>query len=479
MGPLLAQWMENLDQKGFYGQKGVDNTAGIVDNCLNNYLDPFAMTSLFASGAEQILFPILVQLVVILISARIMGYLVRFLGQPEVVGEIAAGLLLGPSFLGWWFPAFQAELFPNIVEGVMPGVLPAILTIIAQLGLLLLLFQVGLEFDFRHLKWSGRATFSISATGIVLPFGLGLLLAWFIHDRVGVRQDGTVVDFLPFALFMGTAMCITALPILGRLMIEWGITRTRLATITISAAALDDAAGWIILATVAAIASSAFEPFRLIGMILASVGFFFLMLFVVGPVIRNWLGRLLAQSGGEVSMVALAICLVMVFSSAIITSKIGIFAIFGAFIAGAVLSPLPGLREAVSRRLRDFTTAFFLPVFFAYTGLRTNIGSLNDWHLWGICALVLVCAIGGKLLGCLLAAKFSGYSWQEATLIGVLMNTRALMELIVINAGRDLGVLPDALFTMFVLMALITTVMTTPLFFLLNKGTEVEGARRV
>ncbi len=437
------------------------------------------MTSLFASGAEQILFPILAQLVVILISARIMGYLVRFLGQPEVVGEIAAGLLLGPSFLGMWFPAIQAQIFPAVVEGVGPGILPAILTVLAQLGLLLLLFQVGLEFDFSHLKWSGMATFSISATGIVFPFGLGLLLAWFIHDRLGIRADGTVVDFLPFALFIGTAMSITALPILGRLMIEWGITRTRLATITISAAALDDAVGWIILATVAAIASSAFEPLRLIGMIGASVGFFLLMLLVVAPLIRNWLGRLMAKSGGEVSMVALSICMVLVFMSAMVTSKIGIFAIFGAFIAGAVLSPLPGLREAVSRRLREFTTAFFLPIFFAYTGLRTNIGSLNDGYLWGICALVMAAAIGGKLLGCLLAAKVSGYPWRESMLIGVLMNTRALMELIVINAGKDLGVLPDSLFTMFVLMALVTTVMTTPLFFLFNKGTEVESARRV
>lgn len=437
------------------------------------------MTSLFASSAEQILFPILAQLVVILISARIMGYLVRFLGQPEVVGEIAAGLLLGPSFLGMWFPAIQAQIFPTIVEGVGPGILPAILTVLAQLGLLLLLFQVGLEFDFSHLKWSGMATFSISATGIVFPFGLGLLLAWFIHDRLGIRADGTVVDFLPFALFIGTAMSITALPILGRLMIEWGITRTRLATITISAAALDDAVGWIILATVAAIASSAFDPLRLIGMIGASVGFFLLMLLVVAPRIRKWLGRLMAKSGGEVSMVALSICMVLVFMSAMVTSKIGIFAIFGAFIAGAVLSPLPGLREAVSRRLREFTTAFFLPIFFAYTGLRTNIGSLNDGYLWGICALVMAAAIGGKLLGCLLAAKVSGYPWRESMLIGVLMNTRALMELIVINAGKDLGVLPDSLFTMFVLMALVTTVMTTPLFFLFNKGTEVESARRI
>lgn len=437
------------------------------------------MTSLFASGAEQILFPILAQLVVILISARIMGYLMRFLGQPEVVGEIAAGLLLGPSFLGMWFPAIQAQIFPAVVEGVGPGILPAILTVLAQLGLLVLLFQVGLEFDFSHLKWSGMATFSISATGIVFPFGLGLLLAWFIHDRLGIRADGTVVDFLPFALFIGTAMSITALPILGRLMIEWGITRTRLATITISAAALDDAVGWIILATVAAIASSAFEPLRLIGMIGASVGFFLLMLLVVAPLIRNWLGRLMAKSGGEVSMVALSICMVLVFMSAMVTSKIGIFAIFGAFIAGAVLSPLPGLREAVSRRLREFTTAFFLPIFFAYTGLRTNIGSLNDGYLWGICALVMAAAIGGKLLGCLLAAKISGYPWRESMLIGVLMNTRALMELIVINAGKDLGVLPDSLFTMFVLMALVTTVMTTPLFFLFNKGTEVAIAKRV
>lgn len=438
------------------------------------------MPLFFAAGpAEAILFPLLAQLVVILVAARLMGYLVRFLGQPEVVGEIAAGLLLGPSFLGMWFPDFQAQLFPTVVPGVSPGIIPALLTIIAQLGLLLLLFQVGLEFDFSHLKWSGMSTFSISATGIVLPFGLGLLLAWFVHDRIGFRADGTVIEFVPFALFIGTAMSITALPILGRLLIEWGITRTRLATIAISAAALDDAAGWIILGTVAAIATSAFEPLRMFGMIAASVGFLLLMMYVVAPPLRKWLGGMLEKNQGEVSVLALTVCLVTVFVSGMVTSKIGIFAIFGAFIAGAVLSPLPGLREAISRRLREFTTAFFLPVFFAYTGLRTNIGSLNEGHLWGICALVMAAAIGGKLLGCGFAAKFSGFAWKESIIIGILMNTRALMELIVINAGKDLGVLPDSLFTMFVLMALLTTVMTTPLFFLFNKGTEVSGARRV
>lgn len=438
------------------------------------------MSPIFAAGpAEAILFPLLAQLVVILVAARLMGYLVRFLGQPEVVGEIAAGLLMGPSFLGMWFPEFQAQLFPTVVPGVAPGVIPALLTIIAQLGLLLLLFQVGLEFDFSHLKWSGMATFSISATGIVFPFGLGLLLAWFVHDKVGSRADGTMVDFLPFSLFIGTAMSITALPILGRLLIEWGVTRTRLATITISAAAMDDAAGWIILGTVAAIATSAFEPLRLLGMIGASIGFLLLMMYVVGPPLRKWLGHLLERNNGEISILALTICLVTVFLSGMVTSRIGIFAIFGAFIAGAVLSPLPGLREAVARRLREFTTAFFLPVFFAYTGLRTNIGSLNEGYLWGVCALVFAAAIIGKLLGCGLAAKWSGYPWRESVIIGILMNTRALMELIVINAGKDLGVLPDSLFTMFVLMALLTTVMTTPLFFLFNKGTEVEGAKRL
>ena len=438
------------------------------------------MSLIFAAGpAEAILFPLLGQLVVILVAARLMGYLVRFLGQPEVVGEIAAGLLLGPSFLGMWFPEFQAQLFPTVVPGVSPGVIPALLTIIAQLGLLLLLFQVGLEFDFSHLKWSGMATFSISATGIVFPFGLGLLFAWFVHDKVGFRADGSQVDFLPFSLFIGTAMSITALPILGRLLIEWGVTRTRLATITISAAAMDDAAGWIILGTVAAIATSAFEPLRLIMMICASIGFLALMMFVVGPPLRRWLGHLLERNNGEISVLALTVCLVTVFISGMVTSKIGIFAIFGAFIAGAVLSPQAGLREAVSRRLREFTTAFFLPVFFAYTGLRTNIGSLNEGYLWGICALVFAAAIIGKLLGCGMAAKWSGYPLRESILIGVLMNTRALMELIVINAGKDLGVIPDSLFTMFVLMALLTTVMTTPLFFLFNKGTEVEGAKRI
>lgn len=426
----------------------------------------------FASmQVEQLMLPLLWQLALIIIAARAVGVLFRKFGQPEVVGEITAGLLLGPSFFGLFFPEWSRAIFQPEVQGLPPGTLHWIFTVISQIGLVLLLFLVGMEFDFGHLKVVGASTAVISLSGIVVPFGLGMLLAWSFFPVV-FPDNGNGASFWGFALFLGTAMAITALPILGRMMVEWDIPRTRLAVVTITAAAIDDAAGWILLAGVAAGVTTGFELKQSLVMVLSALAFGLAMVFLVRPCLKRILPWFLKD--GELSVTGLAVILTLLFLSAIATNLIGVFGIFGAFLFGACLCDERELRLAVQKRLRDFVTAFFLPIFFAYTGLRTNIGMLDTWQLWGVAAAVIGASIVGKAAGCGLAARWTGFSTREAACIGVLMNTRALMELIVINLGKDLGVIPDSVFCMLVMMALLTTVMTTPLITRLANGTELE-----
>lgn len=424
---------------------------------------------------EDLLLPLLLQLAIIIVAARMFGVLFRRLGQPSVVGEIAAGLILGPSLLGRLFPAAWRALFhpalPNLPPELGEVVLGTILTVLSQLGLVLLLFLVGLEFDFGHLRRYGPAALTISAAGIALPFGLGVGLAWLMLPHVWSSEAPT----LGFTLFLGTALSITAIPVLGRIMMELNITQTRLGTITIAAAAVDDACGWTLLATVTAVVQSRFEPLATVRMIAETLGFTAIMIFLARPLLSAWLRRSLRHHGGELTINSLAMLLAAVLICALVTNLIGIFAIFGAFLLGAMLSGERELRRAVARRLQDVVTAFFLPIYFTYTGLRTDVGTLESWPLWGWCGLVLGAAVVGKLGGCGLAAWQGGFSLREAACVGTLMNARGLMELIVINLGKDLGVVPDRVYCMLVLMALTTTVMTTPLLLRLMPGTELEG----
>lgn len=430
---------------------------------------------------EKVLLLLILQVGLIIAVARAMGWLARRLGQPEVIGEIVAGLLLGPSLFGWLAPAWSTALFdPPGLEGVPRGLMPVVVKIISQLGLILLLFVIGLEFDFGHLIPSGRATAAISLAGIALPMALGAALACFLYPRL-VDDPSTGPAFGNFQLFLAVSMAITALPILGRLLVEWGASRTRVATIAISAAAMDDAVGWILLATIAAFvrlgqASEAWATGALMAAL--TVALLFAMVAVIRPVAMRLVRASLDANGGEVSLLLLSGVLVFAFACAAATSLIGIFAIFGAFLAGAILSGENRLAAGIQLRMRQFVTAFFLPIFFAYTGTRTRIGSIADLEMAGLTILVLACAVAGKFAGCGLAARLSGFGWREAGCIGVLMNTRALMELIVINVGKDLGVVPDELFTMLVIMALATTVMTTPGIMWLARGTEFEAPLR-
>lgn len=415
---------------------------------------------------EEVMLTVLVQLIIIIIAARVFAGIFRWFRQPQVVGEIAAGLILGPSCFGLFFPDLSKQIFTHEVSEVF-GVL-------SQLGLILLLFLIGLEFDFEHLKWNGAAALAISLSGIILPFALGAGLAPFMFPYLEPNKDGNPVEFWGFLLFMGTAMSITAIPILGRMMMELGITRTKLGAITISSAAVDDAVGWIILATISSIVAAKYNPSLTLRMVAMTIGFLLLMIFVVRPLAKRAVKYALTSGKGELSMNHLAVLFIGLFACSIATNLIGIFAIFGAFLLGTILSDEKEFREAVGKQFRSFVTVFFLPIFFTYTGLRTNIGTLDSPVHWLLLGGVLFAAIFGKLGGCGIAARLSGFKPKEAFIIGTMMNTRALMELIVINVGYEKGVIPSSVFCMLVLMALLTTVMTTPMILWSYRGTELE-----
>jgi Kef-type K+ transport system membrane component KefB len=276
-------------------------------------------------------------------------------------------------------------------------------------------------------------------------------------------------------LFLGVALSITAIPVLGRIMMELQITRTRLGSITITAAAVDDAVGWILLASVAAVVRSNFDPLETGRMVGLTVAFALVMFLAVRPLLVRYFSKSLLANGGELSATAFAVLLIALLLSALATNLIGIFAVFGAFALGAALSDQEDLRRAVSAKLHDIVTGFFVPVFFTYTGLRTDITGIHGAALWIICAGVVAAAVTGKLVGCGLAARLSGFSWKESGIVGAMMNSRGLMALIAINVGYELGVVPRSLFSVLVLMALITTALTTPLLLLWRKGTEIEG----
>ena len=428
--------------------------------------------------AESLLLPILLQLIVIIATARLFGSLARRIGQPSVVGEIIAGLLLGPSLLGWLVPDAFASVFrpslPGIQQPLADAALAKIFTVISQIGLIFLLFLVGLEFEGSHVRQHGRAAVLISLAGIAVPFALGAGLAPIIHSHLEPHPAGGPVPLLGLTLFLGVALSITAIPVLGRIMMELGITRTRLGAITITAAAVDDAIGWILLATVAAVVKSNFDAIETLRMVGLTVAFVLLLLFVARPLLVRYFTASMHRNSGKLSPNALAVLFVSLFLCAVATNLIGIFAVFGAFLFGAALSDQSELREAAKTKLHDVVTGFFVPVFFTYTGLRTDISSLHGATVWLIAVALIAAAVIGKLVGCGLAARASGFRWKEAGIIGSMMNARGLMGLIAINLGYELGVVPRSLFSVLVLMALATTMLTTPMLLWLRKGTEIE-----
>jgi Kef-type K+ transport system membrane component KefB len=397
----------------------------------------------------------LLQICIIVLVGRMVGLLLKRLGQPTVIGEIAGGILLGPSAFGYFAPDLFARIFP--AESI-----PALQSL-SQIGLILFMFLVGLEFAPELMRGKKQSVVVISHVSIVVPFLLGTALAVYLYPRVS--DPG--VTFRSFTLFLGTAMSITAFPVLARILEERKLTKTPMGNTVIACAAVDDVTAWCILAFVVMLARAG-DPTQLVLQLSLMVVYVLAMIFVVRPLLRK-------LAPAKVTETSLAAMLLLVLASAWTTELLGIHALFGAFLAGAIMPREASLNEAIVPHIRGLTSVIFLPLFFAVTGLRTNIGLLRSPGLWLCCALVLIVAIIGKLGGAAISARAAGFPWRDATAIGVLMNTRGLMEMVVLNIGRDIGVVSDSLFTMCVIMALITTAMTTPLLDLLVRKTAPEG----
>ncbi len=392
---------------------------------------------------------LLVQIGAILALARLVGWLFRKIRQPQVMGEMVAGILLGPSLFGWLAPEASAALFPPQSLGFLSA--------ISQIGLLLFMFLVGLELDPHILKGRGHTAVVVSHVSILAPFFLGALLALYLYPRV---SDDSVA-FMNFALFLGAAMSITAFPVLARILSERKLLNTHLGVITIACAAVDDVTGWTILAGVVFLVRATGSAASIWFMLLGIGAYILVMLFGV----RRMLNRLEAayERRGAITQDMLALILLLVLASSWITETLGIHALFGAFLAGVIMPKQTGFVHALNEKLNDTAVVLMLPLFFAFTGLRTSIGLVNGVHMWFYTGLIILVAITGKFGGSSIAARLSGMNWREAGALGILMNTRGLMELVLLNIGLDIGVLSPALFTMLVLMALITTFMTAPL----------------
>jgi len=399
---------------------------------------------------------LLAQIVVILLAARLVGRLMRRLGQPQVVGEMVAGIMLGPSLLGAVAPEAWGALFPASSLGF--------LNTLSQLGLILFMFLVGLELDTRSLQSRGKVALAISWSSIAAPFALGALLAPMLYRTLAPPG----VDFTGFALFLGAAMSVTAFPVLARILEERRLTRTPLGTIAIACAAVDDVSAWLILAVVVSIVRAGESASYLVtfGGTLAYV----VLMLTVGAALLSRFGRKVSETG-TIAQGQLAAVIVAVLVSAGITEVLGIHALFGAFLAGAVMPRDDRFRHALASRFEDLLVAFLLPLFFAFTGLRTQLDLLvtGSGQLWAL-ALIMLVAVGGKFGGTALAARVMGLSWRSGAVLGALMNTRGLMELVILNIGLDIGVISPALFAMMVFMAITTTLMTTPLVARLSRG---------
>jgi Kef-type K+ transport system membrane component KefB len=416
------------------GVAGVDPSASLLANLRENLQDP--LTRLF------------VQLILIVLVARLCGALAARIRQPAVIGEMVAGILLGPSLLGW--------LWPRLFHFVFPAPSLGALRLLSQMGVCLFMFVVGMELDVSQLKQQARTALLVSHVSILFPYLLGVVTSLFLFSTLA----GPKTTFLAFALFIGIAMSITAFPVLARILEERGLTKTPLGGTALVCAATNDVTAWSILAVVVAIAkarsimSAAFSIGLLAVFVLA-------MLFWIKPRLPRWMGRA-ARDGASPGSGVTAGVLIFLFASALATDVMGMHALFGAFLAGVVMPPRGALRGFLKVRLEHFSSGFLLPLFFAFTGLRTQMGLLNDTGGWLLCAALVLIATVGKLGGAMVTARLTGVNWIDSFALGALMNTRGLVELIALSIGYDIGILSPRIFTMLVIMALVTTCMTGP-----------------
>lgn len=398
------------------------------------------------AGSSKALVHVLIALGAVLVLGRLLAVVFRWLGQPPVIGEVVAGILLGPSLLGRVWPEAQAFLLP---QSVAPN-----LGMIAQLGVILYMFIVGLELNPELLRERAQATVAISHSSIVAPFVLGTGLALFLYPRLSTSD----VPFTSFALFMGVAMSITAFPVLARILTDRKMHKSPLGVVALGCAATDDVTAWCLLAFVVGVAQAKVGgAFVVLGCTLAYIGFMFL---VARPIATNYFQKFGEQ---EVSSNLVAVMLALLLGSALLTEYIGIHAVFGAFLLGAIIPHDSAVARALTTRLVDLVTVLLLPAFFAFTGMRTQIGLVSGLDQWLVCGLIIFVATAGKFGGTLTAGRLTGLSWRDATSLGLLMNTRGLMELIVLNIGLDMRVISPTLFAMMVLMALATTMAASPL----------------
>ena len=395
---------------------------------------------------------VIVALAVVAIASHLTGRLLARLGQPPVVGEVIAGILLGPSLLGRLAPGLENALFPAAAR-------PA-LGVLAQLGVILYMFVVGLEFDPASLRRRAAPFIITSQVSIVVPFVLGCGLAYFLYARFSPPG----VPLLAFALFVGIAMSITAFPVLARILTDRGLSESELGRAALTCAAVDDVMGWCLLAVVVGVARATMRG--ALASALMAVGFIAFMFLVARPIAIRLAGR----RDGDAAAAAIGWALALMLLSAAAAEAIGIHAIFGAFIFGAILPADGALARSLHLNRSPFVTVIFLPAFFALTGLRTEIGLMSTPGEWAVCLLIVVLATAGKFGGTFLAARALGMPRRFAASLGILMNTRGLMELVVLNVGLDIGVISPVLFAMMVVMAIVTTAMTGPLLAAVRHG---------
>ena len=403
---------------------------------------------------------VLLALLIIIVLARMLGNVFRLLHQPPVIGEIIAGILLGPSFL--------ARVAPGISAYVLPASIAPFLNVLSQVGVVLFMFLVGLDLDPGLLRRRGHAAVAISHASIIAPFLMGAALSLILYPRLATAG----VRFTSFALFLGVSMSVTAFPVLTRILIDRAIHKTRMGAIALTCAAVDDVTAWCMLAFVVATIQS-----RTAGFVMTfggALAFASAMLFVVRPLMVRL--TLVYGNRGRLTQGMMAVVFVALLLSAWATDLIGIHPVFGAFALGAMIPHDSGLARDLTDRLEDLLVVLLLPAFFAFTGLRTQIGLVSGSEQWILCALIILVASAGKFGGTAIAARLTGLGWRDASALGVLMNTRGLVELIVLNIGLDFGIISPTVFTMLVLMALVTTFATTPVLDLIS-GELTEDCR--
>jgi Kef-type K+ transport system membrane component KefB len=402
---------------------------------------------------------LLSQVIAIILVARVFGSIFKKIRQPAVIGEVMSGIFLGSSFLGSYFPSFSDFIFPKTsLEN---------LHLISQVGLILFMFIIGMELDLKTLKKNIGNAVIISHASIIIPFSLGMILAYFLYSEFAPQN----VNFLSFSLFMGIAMSITAFPVLARILQERGLMSTHFGIIALACAAIDDITAWCILAVVIAIVKANSFTSGMLTITMA-MGYIIVMLKVIKPLVKNfWENRTIEK---KMNFDRITILFVILLLSSYLTEIIGIHALFGAFLAGVIMPSKSGFRQELIEKIEHVSLGLFLPLFFAYSGLRTQLGLLNNLHLWTVFGLILLIAVLGKFGGSMFTAKLVGQSWKDSLSIGALMNTRGLMELIVLNIGYDLGILTQTFFSIMILMAVATTLMTGPCLDIIDQYSKTK-----